>query len=204
VAKFATRLCPAASTHAQDHVTKVSVVLAKSVYRRSATVDRWKKSCSAPIVVTRRKAIERTPFRVTSLSWKAGRACSSAEISASVSLTVRCTSARRNATRKRHKHHIARGRQMLLHTAHVGRHHWSRSQTRPERHARTTFPAVHNLAERHFRVVIYASRSVILELVAIASRTSSFSVDVVAHLRSRSAIKAKPKRLSVCVSAECH
>jgi len=192
-----------ASILAQDPVTKASVELARSAYQPSATVDRLRKTCSALIVEMRRKAIERISSKVATLSWKAGQACSSAEIYASVISTVGCTSAKRSATRKRHEHRIAQDRQTLLHIARAGRPHWRRSQTGSERRVRTTSRAAHSPAGKHFHAVIHASKSAILEIVATASRVSSSSADVVALLPNRSAIKARLSRLSACVFAGC-
>lgn len=190
-----------ASTHVQGLVTKASVVLAKSVYQPSATVGRWRKSCFAQIVVTRRKAIECTPLKVTILSWKAGQECSSVAISVSANSTVECTNAGKSAIRRRRKLRIARDRQTLSHTAHVGRRRSRRFRMHQERRVRTTFQAVHSHAGRRCHAVIHASRSVIPEAAAIASRLSTFSAGVVAHLPNRSATKVRPKLLSACAFA---
>ena len=190
-----------ASTHVQGLVTKAFVVLAKSVYQPSATVGRWRKSCFAQIAVTRRKATGCTPLKVKNLSWKAGQECSSVAISVSANSTVESTSARRSAIRRRSKLRIARDRQTLSHTAHVGRRRSRRFRTQQERRVRTTFRAAHSHAGRLCHAVIHASRSAILEAAAIASRPSTFSADVVAHLPSRFATKVRPKHLSACAFA---
>ena len=190
-----------ASTHVQGLVTKAFVVLAKSVYQPSATVDRWRKSCFAQIAVTRRKATECTPLKVTDLSWKAGQECSSVAISVSANSTVESTSARRSATRKRRRHRIVRDRQTSSHTAHVERRRSRRFRMQQERRVRTTFRAAHSHAGRLCHAVIHASRSVIPEAAAIASRLSTFSAGVVAHLPNRFATKVRPKHLSACAFA---
>jgi hypothetical protein len=177
------------------------VVLAKSVYQPSATVDRWRKSFFVLIAVMRKRANERTLSKATNLLWKAGRACSSAGIFANASSTVECTSVRRSATLRRRKHHIARDRQTLLHTVHVVRRHLRISRMQQERHAKTIFQAVHSHAGRRCHAVIHASKFAIPEAAVTASRPSSFSADVAVPRRSPSATRVRPRRHSACAFA---
>jgi hypothetical protein len=177
-------------------------VPAKSGCQPSAIVGRSRRSCFAVIAEMRGRAIANTLPKATSQSSKAGQACSSAATSASVSSTVACTNAKKSATRKKRRHHTARGPLTSLHTVLVERHHSRRSPTRRERFAKTTYRAARGHAVRHYHAVTNASRSATPAVVEAASRPSSSNADVAALRQTHSATRVRMKRPSACAFVE--
>jgi len=177
-------------------------VPAKSVFQLDAIVGMSKRNCFAAIAEMRRRASVNTLWMVMSPLSRAGPACSSVAIYASVSSIAVCTGATRSVIRKRRTLRIAQGLLMSLRTVRVGRRHCRRSATRRERRARTRFQAVRGHVARYFHAAINASRSATRAIAETADRTSSSNADAVAHLQTHSATRARMKRLSVCASVE--
>jgi len=163
VGKFVEMYCLVVSTPAPDHVTKASVVLAKSASMRVATAARSRSRSCVVIEGTSTQARSCTSHMAVMRRKKNGQAYSNAAICAHVCSIADTMLAKSPVIHKKLNLDIAHAPQTSSVIALAGKHQSRNSRILHAYHARTRFPTVTSDAEKPSTVDTSASKSVTLE-----------------------------------------